>query len=66
MEAYYKLRGYEIKVKLGTNSLKNFEPGYCIELKLPSRGITTHCSKNIAEAILETFAKADLLTKDKI
>lgn len=43
--------------------MKNFEPGYSVELSLPSGGSTAHCSPNIAEAILEVFAKADLLTK---
>lgn len=65
MNAHYKLFGYEVKVGLGTVSLKNYEPGYRIELKLPNGGVITHCSSNIAEAMLEILAKANLLTNNE-
>lgn len=63
MESVYrdKKTGHEVKVCLGMNSLKNFEPGFQIEIRMPNGGIVTHCSPNIAEAILETIIKADLL-----
>ena len=53
--------GYKISVSLGINSMKDFVPGYYVELALPSGGITAHCSSNIAEAIMEAIKKADLL-----